>query len=71
MAYYIGTKQECEDYDQVVTIGENYQGTTTSWASVIPHPTEDKYAIVAHENYSSELEMLEVLTSNWTTNPEI
>jgi hypothetical protein len=29
MAYYIGTNQECEDYNQEVTVGENYHGTTT------------------------------------------
>lgn len=68
MAYLIGTKQECEDYNQDVTLGENYQGTTTQWASVIEHPTENKCAIVAHENYSSEMQEVEVLTEDWNDN---
>ena len=65
MAYYIGTKQECEDYDQEVTIGENYQGTTTQWASVIEHAAQEIYAIVKHDNYSSDMEEVEVLPENW------
>jgi Holliday junction resolvasome RuvABC ATP-dependent DNA helicase subunit len=69
--YYTGTQQQCEAYNQEVTQGENYVGGTTRWANVITHPTEDKFAIIAHEKYSSELEMLEVLTSDWITNPEI
>ena len=69
--YYIGTKQQCEDYNQDVTLGQNYQGTTTQWASVIEHPIENKCAIVAHENYSSELEQVETLSSDWFPNLEI
>lgn len=65
MMYYIGTRQQCEDYNQEVTIAENYQGGTTTWASVIQHPTENKCAIVAHEKYPSQLESLDVLTSDW------
>ena len=71
MVYYIGTKQQCEDYNQDVTLGQNYQGTTTQWASVIEHPSENKCAIVAHENYSSELEQVESLSSDWFPNLEI
>ena len=63
--YYIGTQQQCEDYNQEVTLGENYQGGTTTWASVIQHPTESKYAIVAHEKYTSNLQSLESLTQDW------
>lgn len=63
--YYIGTKQQCEDYNQEVTEGENYQGGTTTWASVTQHPTENKCAIVAHEKYTSNLESLESLTQDW------
>ena len=32
--YYKGTKGECEDYNTKVTLGENYQGSTNSWANV-------------------------------------
>lgn len=72
MAYYIGTKTQCDAYNNEVTQKENYQGSTTKWASITYHPTiNDKCAIVANEKYTSELEMVEVLTSDWTTNPEI
>jgi hypothetical protein len=27
--YYIGTKEEAENYDNIVTQGEGYNGTTT------------------------------------------
>ena len=28
--YYIGTKEEAENYDNIVTQGEGYNGTTTT-----------------------------------------
>jgi hypothetical protein len=65
MAYYIGTKQECEAYNQIVTDGENYQGTTARWSEPIEHPTQVLYAIVKHDNYSSDMEEVEVLPENW------
>lgn len=69
MSYYIGTKQKCEDYNQLVTEGENYQGSTTSWASIVHHPTiEDKCAIVKHENYNAAMEEVEVLSEDWNDN---
>jgi hypothetical protein len=65
MAYYIGTNQECEDYNQEVTVGENYHGTTTRWSDIIENPTQVQYAIVKHDNYSSDMEEVEVLPENW------
>ena len=65
MIYYIGTKQQCEDYNQEVTHGENYRGGTTTWANILEHPTESKCAIVAHEKYPSQLETIESLNQDW------
>lgn len=63
--YYIGTKKQCEDYNQEVTLGQNYQGITRQWASVIEHPTENKCAIVKHDNYSTPMTEVETLTEDW------
>jgi len=63
--YYIGTREECEAYDAIVTNGENYQAPTLNWANVIEHPTENKCAILKHENYSAQMTELESLTEDW------
>ena len=65
MAYYIGTNQECVDYNQEVTVGENYHSTTTRWSDIIENLTQVQYAIVKHDNYSSDMEEVEVLPENW------
>ena len=49
--YYKGTKQECEDYNAKVTLGENYQGSTTSWANVTSNQNGEGFAILKHESY--------------------
>ena len=38
--YYIGTKEQTENYDNIVTQGEGYNGTTTRWAEPRQHPTQ-------------------------------
>jgi hypothetical protein len=63
--YYTGTQQQCESYNQEVTKGEGYQGSTSRWANIITHPTEDKFAIIANEKYPSTLESLEALSEDW------
>lgn len=63
--YYTGTENECNDYLQTVNAGENYSGITSTWANVIEHPTENKCAIVKHENYSAQMTELESLTEDW------
>ena len=45
--YYKGTKGECEDYNTKVTLGENYQGSTNSWANVISF-TSPLSAFIVH-----------------------
>ena len=73
MTYYIGTLQQCEDYDRQVVIGEGYGKSpgdvTTKYAIAKKHPTEDKYAILAHPSYQSDMEFVEQLSEDW--NPQI
>lgn len=71
MAYYIGTKLQCEAYNQVVTAGENYQGSTARWSEPRKHPTQVLYAIVKHDNYSSDMQEEAVLTEDWNDNEQI
>jgi len=44
--YYKGTKEECEDYNRKVRLGENYQGSTNSWANVISNQNGKGFAIL-------------------------
>ena len=73
MAYYIGTLQQCEDYDRQVVIGEGYGrnpgDVTAKYAEPVKHPTQNKYAILAHPSYQSDMEFVEQLTEDW--NPQI
>ena len=39
--------------------------SSLNWASVIEHPTENKCAILKHENYSAQMTELESLTEDW------
>jgi len=57
--YYKGTEQECIGYNTTVTAGENYNGTTTHWASPI-HSEGNSY-ISKHESYSSSMELVSEL----------
>ena len=68
--YYKGTKEECEDYNTKVTEGENYQGSTTSWANVTSNQKGQGFAILKHDNYESDMEQIENL-DNWFNNNEI
>lgn len=63
--YYIGTKRECESYNEHVSIGEGYNGTTTHWAEIIEHPNGTDFAILKHQNYDAELTLVESLGDDW------
>lgn len=67
MAHYTSTNiGELEAYNEEVNQGEGYDGVyTTNWAEVISHPNGVDFAIVAHPDYPSDLESLEVLTADW------
>ena len=64
--YYIGTEQECLDYDAYVTSNKNYAYPTDNWANPKKHPTEEKWAIIANSAFTSSLQSVEVLDESWT-----
>tara|TARA_R110000850_G_scaffold4647_1_gene20628 strand:+ start:49 stop:261 length:213 start_codon:yes stop_codon:yes gene_type:complete len=70
MAYYIGTKTKCNNYDNKVIIGENYV-SGDNWANPIQHPTSGKWAILKHDNYTSEMILESELSSDWFPEIEI
>ena len=59
MAYIKATKAECEAYNQVVTQGENYQGTTTSYDEV--KKIKGNFYITKHPNYTTNLKIVNEL----------
>jgi hypothetical protein len=65
--YYISTnKADLIAYNNLIVIGERYDGTTTTdWANVIEHPEGNKFAILKHEKYQTDLETVETLDSSW------
>ena len=63
--YYRGTKIECEAYNAIVTEGENYQGSTNSWANVIRNENGQGFAILKHENYESEMTLIDKIPDSW------
>jgi hypothetical protein len=68
--YYKGTKEQCEDYNTKVTLGENYQGSTTSWANVTSNQNGEGFAILKHDKYVSNMKQIENL-DGWFDNLEI
>jgi len=69
--YYTGTKEECEDYNTKVTLGENYQDSTNNWANVTSNQNGQGFAILKHENYESDMTLINELTSDWYNTAEI
>ena len=60
--YYTSTNQnDLIAYVERVNVGEQYNGTTTTWANVIKHYNEDLWAVKTHPKYEEELDTLEVL----------
>ena len=70
MSYYIGTREECDNYNQQV---KEEKGLIEDiiWANPIKHPTEDKYAIHVCPAIESELEQVDMLDETWTYNEEL
>ena len=69
--YYKGTKTKCEDYNAKVTEGENYQDSTNSWANVTSNQNEEGFAILKHENYESDMTLIDKIPDSWYNNLEI
>ena len=68
--YYKGTKEECEDYNTKVTLGENYKDSTDSWANITNNQNGQGFAILKHENYESDMTLIDKIPS-WYNNLEI
>ena len=70
MSWYIGTREEVEQYNQKVNEAKAYTGSITSnWANPRMHPDGSKWAIVAHSTEPDEesgLTLVEELTEDWT-----
>lgn len=66
MAFYIGTYQECLDYDKRVTKGESYSVERgINWGIVYEHPNNTDFAIVKHSDYESSMTFTESLPEDW------
>jgi hypothetical protein len=65
MYYTSQNRKELVSYNEVVNSGEGYNGTTTHWSNVIEHPNGTDFAIMKHENYDSELTLVESLGDDW------
>jgi len=63
--YYKGTKTKCEDYNTKVTLGENYESSTTGFASVNAHKNGIDFAILKHENYESDMTLIDKIPDSW------
>ena len=69
--YYKGTKTKCEDYNTKVALGENYQGSTNSWANITSNQNGEGFAILKHENYESDMTLIDKIPDSWYNNLEI
>jgi len=66
--YYISeNKTDLENYNQLVNIGEKYNGTTNKWGEVVKHFELELYAIIINEKYTSNLEVIENLNGWYDT----
>lgn len=70
MAWYKGIQEKCQEYDKYVTANEGYvQGD--NWANTIKHTIKDEWAILKHDNYTSEMILESELSSDWFPEIEI
>ena len=66
MYYISNNKSDLEAYNNLVSIGERYDGlTTTRWANVIEHPYNGLFAILKHHKYETDLQELVALSEDW------
>ena len=62
MYYISNNRSELENYNELVTSSEEYDGKfTTAWADIIEHKSGGLFAIFKHENYPAELEEIDNL----------
>jgi len=75
MSWYIGTREEVEQYNAKVNEAKSYKGSITSnWANPRQHPDGSKWAILAHStepDEESRLIFTESLSDDWTPEVEL
>jgi len=75
MSWYIGTREEVEQYNAKVNEAKAYKGSITSnWANPRQHPDGSKWAIVAHSiepDEESSLIFTESLSEDWTPEEQL
>ena len=66
MYYISNNKSDLEAYNNLVVVGEGYDGRTTQrWANVIEHPEGTQFAILKHQKYETDLQELVALSQDW------
>ena len=74
--WYIGTREEVEQYNQKVNEAKAYKGSITSnWANPRQHPDGSKWAIVANNSIEPQEDsnlIFEVqLSEDWTPEEQL
>jgi hypothetical protein len=69
--YYIGTKTDCLAYNDQVTLGEKYKSSTVRWDNFIRNENGQGFAILKHDNYESNMILVESLPDTWNNDNEI
>ena len=74
--WYIGTREEVEQYNEKVNEAKAYKGSITSnWANPRQHPDGSKWAILANNSIEpqeeSSLIFTESLSDDWTPEEEL
>ena len=69
--YYKGTKEQCKEYNTIVTEAEEYDGVhTIKWASVVEHMNGKEYAVKAYPDYESSMSTLSSIPDSWFSEEE-
>ena len=65
--YYLGTKSQVKYYISKVDEGEQYNGTTATWAKPLQSfEDSNKYAVIKRDNYThSTMQLFESLPSEF------
>ena len=66
MYYISNNRSDLEAYNNLVVVGEGYDGkTTVRWADVIEHKDGGLFAILKNDKYETDLETVEALSGGW------